>query len=266
MAPTCAIVARMTKSRPEPSSDGSASELTDFGYRAVPKGEKAQLVREVFDSVAPRYDLMNDVMSMGMHRLWKRALVGWLRPRSATHLLDMAGGTGDVAKRFLAAGGGHVTILDINEAMLQQGRLRHHAYADRTTWLSGDAESLPLGDAVFDAVTIAFGIRNCTDIGAVLREARRVLKPGGRFLCLEFSRFVLPGLERIYDAYSFRLIPQLGAAIAHDRQAYEYLVESIRRFPDQHRFAEMIETAGLEQVSFRNLSGGIAAMHSAWRI
>ncbi len=265
MAPGCAIVRRMReRARAEPD-EGQA----DFGFRLVPRAEKAGLVRDVFDSVAGRYDVMNDLMSLGAHRIWKRALIDWLRPRPGIHLVDLAGGTGDIAFRFLRAGGGRVTVLDINGEMLrvgQQRAARRRAGDGRIAWIQSDAEQLPLADAAVDAVTIAFGIRNCTDIAAVLAEARRVLKPGGRFLCLEFSRLALPGLERLYDAYSFRLIPELGAAVAGDRESYRYLVESIRRFPDQSRYAAMIESAGLARVRWRNLAGGIAAIHSAWRI
>jgi demethylmenaquinone methyltransferase/2-methoxy-6-polyprenyl-1,4-benzoquinol methylase len=255
----------------ERGREGPDGDRADFGFRLVPRAKKADLVRGVFDSVARRYDVMNDLMSLGGHRLWKRALIDWLRPRPEMHLLDLAGGTGDVAFRYLRAGGGRVTVLDINGEMLRVGRARaarRQANGGRAEidWIQGDAERLPLADGAVDVVTIAFGIRNCTDIAAVLAEARRVLRPGGRFLCLEFSRLVLPGLERLYDAYSFRLIPGLGGAVAGDSEAYRYLVESIRRFPDQSRFAAMIESAGLARVRWRNLAGGVAAMHSAWRI
>lgn len=243
----------------------------DFGFRTVPRESKASLVRGVFDSVAERYDLMNDLMSGGAHRLWKAALVDWLRPRAGMHLLDLAGGTGDIAERCLRAVGSaeaRVTVADINESMLAVGRRRaqQRSHDRRIAWLCTDAERLPMTDRSVDAVTIAFGIRNCTNIEMVLREARRVLRPGGRFLCLEFSRLALPGLESAYDAYSFRLVPLLGRLIAKDRDAYQYLVESIRRFPPQDKFATLIETAGLAQVKYRNLSGGIAAVHSAWRV
>ncbi|MDP6704831.1 MAG: class I SAM-dependent methyltransferase [Alphaproteobacteria bacterium] len=249
---------------------GAAEDLADFGFRRVPKADKATLVRDVFDTVARRYDVMNDLMSLGAHRVWKRALIDWLRPRPEMHLVDLAGGTGDIATRYLSAGGGRVTVVDINGEMLSVGRRRvARRLADgggEIAWVQGDAERLPLVDGAADAVTIAFGIRNCTDIAAVLREARRVLKPGGRFLCLEFSRLALPGLAGLYDSYSFRLIPGLGAVVAGDRQAYRYLVESIRRFPDQSQFAAMIDEAGLARVNWRNLAGGVAAIHSAWRI
>jgi demethylmenaquinone methyltransferase / 2-methoxy-6-polyprenyl-1,4-benzoquinol methylase len=250
-------------------------EETDFGFRRVPVAEKATLVAQVFDQVADRYDVMNDVMSVGVHRLWKRTLVDSLRPRRDMRLLDLAGGTGDIALRFLARarrdgirwGEPQVTLCDINPAMLFRGRDRmfDQGVVDPVSWICGDAERLPLPSGSQDAVTIAFGIRNVTDIDAALREVRRVLRPGGQFLCLEFSRVIVPALEKLYDAYSFKVIPALGGLIAHDRESYAYLVESIRRFPDQETFAEMITDAGLSRVNIRNLSGGVAAIHSAWR-
>ena len=231
------------------------------------------MVRAIFDGVAERYDLMNDLMSAGIHRLWKAALIDWLNPRPPMHLLDVAGGTGDVARGFLKRcrgpeAGARVTVLDISAGMLTIGRDRalDRALVRGIDWICGDAEALPIADAAADAVTIAFGIRNVTDLAQTLAEARRVLKPGGRFLCLEFSRVHAPGLQRIYEAYSFRLLPALGELVAGDREAYRYLVESIRRFPDQETFAQMISDSGLGQVKYRNLSGGIAALHSAWRI
>jgi len=254
---------------PTRPSDPSA-ETTHFGFREVPRRAKAGLVREVFDSVAGRYDVMNDLMSLGLHRLWKRALVDWLRPRPGMQLADLAGGTGDIAFRFLelAGGGAAATVVDINASMLAVGRARagRHGHAGAVSWTVGDAERLPLADASVDAVTIAFGIRNCTEPAAVLREAHRVLRFGGRFLCLEFSRLALPGLSPLYDAWSFQAIPRIGQLVTRDRDAYVYLVESIRRFPEQERFAAMLAEAGLAQVAWRNLSGGVAAMHSGWKI
>ncbi len=251
-------------------------EQTDFGFATVPTPQKAGMVRGVFDSVAGSYDAMNDVMSLGVHRAWKDSFVAWLDPRPGQRFLDVAGGTGDIAFRILdrlAARAptetpGHVVVSDINREMLRQGMRRaegrHGLSPD--LWLCADAETLPLPDASVDAYTIAFGIRNVTHIERALDEARRVLRPGGRFLCLEFSHPVLPGLDRLYDFYSFRIIPNLGQLVARDRDSYRYLVESIRRFPDQARFSAMIEEAGLERVSIRNLSGGIAAIHSAWKL
>ncbi|GJD94634.1 bifunctional demethylmenaquinone methyltransferase/2-methoxy-6-polyprenyl-1,4-benzoquinol methylase UbiE [Methylobacterium iners] len=252
--------------------EGSAGEAsTHFGFERVPLDAKQARVDDVFRSVAKRYDLMNDLMSGGLHRAWKSGLVSMLRPgrdRAFRHL-DVAGGTGDIAFRTLDAGGPRtrVTVLDINEAMLRVGAERAGArYGGRIDFVTGNAEALPLPDSTFDAYTIAFGIRNVPRIEQALAEARRVLKPGGRFLCLEFSRVDLPGLDRIYDAYSFHVIPRLGARVAGDAESYRYLVESIRKFPTPGRFAGMIEAAGFSRVSHRPLSGGIVAIHSGWKI
>ena len=247
------------------------SELTDFGFEKVAVGDKAGRVRAVFDSVAARYDLMNDLMSAGQHRIWKNALITWLRPRPGMQLIDVAGGTGDIAFRFLdhvGRGGPAAKIADINLDMLSVGRARaaRRGLEAELDFICADGERLPFADASADAVTVAFGVRNMTDKAAALAEMRRVLRPGGRFLCLEFSRMALPGLEQAYDAYSLKLLPRLGQAVAGDGDAYRYLAESIRTFPDQQRFTEMIAAAGLSQVRYRNLAGGIAAMHSAWRI
>ena len=253
--------------RPAPGGD-PGEERTHFGFREVEAGDKAGLVRGVFDNVAGRYDLMNDLMSGGVHRLWKSALIDTLRPRPDMHLLDVAGGTGDIARRFLDAGGGHATVCDINETMLKVGRDRaiDRGVLAAIDWLVADAEALPLGDASVGAYTIAFGLRNVTHIDRALAEARRVLRPGGRFLCLEFSHVSAPWLQAAYDRYSFSVLPRLGAVVTGDRDAYRSLVESIRRFPPQDRLAEMLGEAGLSLVSYRNLTGGIAAIHSAWRI
>jgi demethylmenaquinone methyltransferase/2-methoxy-6-polyprenyl-1,4-benzoquinol methylase len=241
-----------------------------FGYDEVDPAEKAQRVRDVFRRVASRYDLMNDLMSGGIHRLWKEALLDWLAPRRGTHLLDVAGGTGDIAVRYLRRvnGDGRATLVDINDSMLSVGRDRamDAGWLAEIDWVAGDAMSLPFADRSFDAMTIAFGIRNVTRIDQALLEARRVLRPGGRFLCLEFSRVALPPLERLYDTYSFNVVPLLGRWVADDEASYRYLVESIRRFPDQGAFAALMQEAGLEQVRWRNLSGGIAALHSGWRL
>ncbi|MBT3305536.1 MAG: bifunctional demethylmenaquinone methyltransferase/2-methoxy-6-polyprenyl-1,4-benzoquinol methylase UbiE [Alphaproteobacteria bacterium] len=247
---------------------GEHPDTTHFGYQSVPVDEKTSLVRGVFDSVAPKYDLMNDLMSLGVHRLWKRALIDWLAPRPGMSLLDVGGGTGDIAFRFLERGGERVTVVDINQEMLKHGRDRaiDKGILDGIDWRHGNAEDLPVEDASQDAYTTAFCIRNVTHIDRALREARRVLKPGGHFMCLEFSHVVAPVLDKLYDAYSFRVLPVLGERVAGDRDAYQYLAESIRRFPNQEAFAQMISDAGLEQVKVRNLSGGIAAIHSAWRL
>lgn len=247
----------------------SRTPSADFGFRQVSEDEKTRLVRDVFDRVATRYDLMNDLMSGGVHRLWKAQLIDRLAPRPGQRLLDLAGGTGDVARRFLArAGDGSAAIIcDINESMVRRGRDRGiDAGVVGVTWLVGDAENLPVAGASIDACTISFGLRNVTRIMAALKEARRVLKPGGRFLCLEFSRVEGALLRRAYDLYSFAVLPRLGQVVAHDRDAYQYLVESIRRFPPQKELARMMDEAGFEQVSWRNLSGGIAALHSGWRL
>lgn len=243
-------------------------KTTHFGFQYVLDSEKASLVKDVFNSVASNYDLMNDMMSMGIHRLWKNTMVDWLSPQADMVLLDVGGGTGDIAFKFLEKGGKNVTILDINEKMLNHGRCRaiDQGYLKGPMWVNGDAENLPLEDNSVDAYTIAFCIRNVTHIDHTLAEARRVLKPGGHFMCLEFSRVVLPILEKPYDVYSFKVLPWLGGQISNDQESYQYLAESIRKFPDQKQFQKMIKEAGLAQVTYSNLSGGIAAIHSAWRI
>ncbi|HEY4173256.1 MAG TPA: class I SAM-dependent methyltransferase [Rhodopila sp.] len=240
----------------------------DFGFRLVAAAEKAGMVRAVFDSVAPRYDLMNDLMSLGIHRIWKQIFISDLRPRPGHTLLDLAGGTGDISFGWLKRGGGPVFLTDINNAMLSVGRDRalNRGFAGDVSLIVADAEKLPLPDGCVDRVSIAFGLRNCTDKPAVLREARRVLKPGGRFLCLEFSRVTVHALTPVYDAWSFKLLPRLGRMVVGDADSYRYLAESIRTFPDQEKLAGMMRQAGLGRVSVRNLSGGIAAIHSGWRL
>lgn len=249
------------------SGDG---DQVDFGYRRVEAGEKPKLVRGLFDSVAKRYDLMNDLMSAGTHRLWKREMIDWLEPKPGMCLLDIAGGTGDIAFRVNARfkGAGRVIVCDLSENMVAQGRMRgwDQGFVSGVDWLVGDAQSLPLGSSSADAYTNAFGIRNFTQIETALAEAARVLKPGGRFLCLEFSPEQMPGLARLYEIYSFSVIPALGGIVAGDRDSYRYLVESIRRFPPPSQFANMIREAGFGGVTWRSLSGGIAALHSGWRI
>ena len=240
--------------------------MTDFGALQVPVSRKADLVGAVFESVSGRYDLMNDLMSFGMHRTWKAALLDWLAPGPDMRLLDVAGGTGDIAAGFLARGGRGATVCDINPAMIQVGRARQQRKGmPNLNWVCGDAEALPVPDRSVDAYSIAFGLRNVTRIDAALREAQRVLRTGGRFLCLEFSRPAIAALAPLYDRYCDRVLPALGQRVAGDRDAYVYLVESIRRFPDQDNLVRRIEASGLRRVRYRNLSGGIVALHSAWR-
>lgn len=244
-------------------------KTTHFGFETVPEGEKAGRVQGVFSSVASKYDIMNDVMSVGIHRLWKDAMMDWLAPRAGQKLLDVAGGTGDISFRFLKrAGYGHATVLDLTESMLVEGRKRAEAeaMADQLDWVTGDAMQLPFADNTFDVYTISFGIRNVTRPQEALNEAYRVLRPGGRLMVLEFSQLPNPAMQRAYDLYSFNVIPRMGQAIAGDRDSYQYLVESIRNFPDQDTFLHMVRTAGFEQAKYRNLSMGIACLHSGWKI
>jgi demethylmenaquinone methyltransferase / 2-methoxy-6-polyprenyl-1,4-benzoquinol methylase len=244
-------------------------QTTHFGFQTVPEADKAGMVHGVFTRVANSYDLMNDVMSGGIHRLWKDAMMDWLAPRPGQRLLDVAGGTGDIAFRFLArAPGAHATVCDLTESMLAEGRKRAEAEnrAANLDWVVGDAMALPFAANTFDVYTISFGIRNVTRIGDALSEAFRVLKPGGRLMVLEFSQLPNPALQWAYDRYSFNVIPLMGQVIARDRDSYQYLVESIRKFPDQETFARMIRQAGFGQVKYRNLSMGIAALHSGWKI
>ena len=256
-----------------PARMNTPDETASFGFQDIPAAEKAARVKGVFDSVAGKYDLMNDLMSAGVHRLWKDAMIDWLDPAPGIQVLDVGGGTGDIALRIarrLRGRAGRVTILDINHEMLKAGRARG-AFdkldpAASFDWICADAEALPIPDRSMDAYTIAFCIRNVTHIDRALAEARRVLKPGGRFLCLEFSRVDVPILDTVYDLWSFKALPELGARVAGDRESYRYLAESIRRFPPQKDFAAMIEAAGFAQVKHRNLSGGIAALHSGWVI
>ena len=245
------------------------NQTTHFGNKTVAEGDKAAMVHSVFTRVASKYDVMNDLMSGGMHRLWKNAMMDWLAPRPGQRLLDVAGGTGDVAFRFLKrAPGATGVVLDMTESMLQTGRTRADAdkMADRLDWVVGDAMALPFADKAFDVYTISFGIRNVTRIGDALREAYRVLRPGGRLMVLEFSRIPNDAAQWVYDKYSFNVIPLMGQIVAKDRDSYQYLVESIRKFPDQESFAGMIRDAGFGQVKYRNLTMGVAALHSGWKI
>jgi demethylmenaquinone methyltransferase / 2-methoxy-6-polyprenyl-1,4-benzoquinol methylase len=250
-----------------------AGERTHFGNETIPLGEKQARVDGVFHSVARRYDLMNDLMSGGLHRAWKDALVTAINPPRSDRpfaLLDLAGGTGDVALRVAAAGGAgtRVTVCDINTDMLSVGAERaiDRGCDDRVEFEQGNAEDLPYADGSFDCVSIAFGIRNVPRIDQALREACRVLRRGGRFLCLEFSSMDVPGLEALYELYSFQVIPHIGRMVAGDRDAYQYLVESIRKFPRPKAFARMIEGAGFRRVSFTTMTGGVVALHSGWKL
>jgi len=301
----------MTQQTSEPSAPGASQagpDTTHFGYRTVHTAEKAGLVRDVFDSVASRYDLMNDLMSGGIHRLWKDSFVAQVAPRPGMTCLDVGGGTGDIAFRILdrmderarsdarrhagldnagdhlpdegdadpdearvlagPPGGGRVMVCDINAEMITVGRDRalDRGRVKGLDWLVGDAEKLPVADSSVDVYTIAFCLRNVTTIDAALAEARRVLKPGGRFFCLEFSKVVLPVFDKLYDTYSFTVLPNLGRFVAGNKEAYQYLAESIRRFPPQQELCQRMVAAGLRRPRYRNLSGGIAAIHSAWRI
>ena len=272
-------------------SEEETSGSTARDYRHIPAGEKAPLVRGIFDKVASRYDLMNDLMSGGIHRLWKAEMVAWLKPRPGQLLIDVAGGTGDIALRALprlipdlvddgvfddragegGAGGsgrGGAIVCDTNENMLEIGRARalDQGILYGIEWLAADAERLPFPERSFDLYSIAFGLRNVTHIETALAEARRVLKPGGHLLCLEFTPQVTPLLQPLYDLYSFYFVPLLGQIVTGDRDAYTYLVESIRGFPRQGELSDLMLSAGFEQVSYRNLTGGIAALHSAWRL
>ncbi len=243
-------------------------DIIDFGFKTVERAAKAGLVRDVFNSVASRYDIMNDVMSGGVHRLWKTAMIDWMAPQPDKHLVDLAGGTGDIGLRFLKAGGGSACITDINQAMLQAGqkRVESQRYANQLSWCAGNAEALPLASATTDFVTIAFGLRNMTDRQAALDEVYRVLKPGGRLLCLEFSHVQNQPLAKLYDAFSFNLLPIIGQIIAGDAASYRYLVESIRQFPSKEVIADMLSAAGFAQIRARSLSAGIACIHSGWKL
>ncbi len=247
----------------------NTDNTTHFGFQTVPESEKAGRVQGVFGSVASKYDIMNDVMSVGIHRIWKDAMMDWLAPRAGQRLLDVAGGTGDISFRFLKrAGNAHATVLDLTEPMLVEGRKRAEATqkADQLDWVVGDAMKLPFDDNTFDVYTISFGIRNVTRPQEALNEAYRVLKPGGRLMVLEFSQIPNASMQWAYDRYSFNVIPVMGQIIANDRDSYQYLVESIRKFPDQDTFLNMVRQAGFENAKYRNLTMGVACLHSGWKI
>ena len=251
------------------NTQDKTQDKTHFGYEQVDVDDKEKRVADVFHSVAAKYDIMNDVMSVGIHRVWKDAMMDWLAPRPGQRLLDVAGGTGDISYRFLKrAGHGHATVLDITTPMLEAGRTRAEAdqMADSLDWVTGDAMALPFKDNTFDVYTISFGIRNVTRPQEALNEAYRVLKPGGRLMVLEFSQLPNAAMQKAYDLYSFNVIPRMGKLIANDYDSYQYLVESIRKFPDQETFLGMVRKAGFENAKYRNLSLGIAALHSGWKI
>ena len=244
-------------------------KTTHFGFQTVDEDQKAGMVHGVFTNVASKYDIMNDAMSLGIHRLWKDAMMDWLAPRPGQNLLDVAGGTGDISFRFLdRAPSATATVLDMTESMLVEGRRRAEAdaRAAQLDWVVGAAMALPFEANSFDVYTISFGIRNVTRIEDALAEAFRVLRPGGRLMVLEFNQIPNDLMQKVYDLYSFQVIPRLGQAIAGDRDSYQYLVESIRKFPDQETFAGMIRSAGFGNVKYRNLSMGIAALHSGWKL
>ncbi len=256
----------MIKAPKKPAADQAR---VPFGFRDVDAGDHGGLVRDVFDSVAGRYDLMNDLMSGGLHRLWKSALIDWINPKPGTILIDVAGGTGDIAFRFLErAGASSAAICDVNEQMLRVGadRALDRGLVSGLSVICGDAQALPIASGSADVCTIAFGLRNVTHRALALAEMRRILRPGGHFLCLEFSHPVLPLLKPLYDLYSFKILPMLGARVAGDEDAYRYLVESIRAFPEQETLLGELSDAGFGNVSYRNLSGGIVAIHSGWRL
>jgi demethylmenaquinone methyltransferase/2-methoxy-6-polyprenyl-1,4-benzoquinol methylase len=253
----------------------SNDKTTHFGFQTVDEGAKAGMVHGVFTKVASKYDVMNDAMSFGIHRIWKDAMMDWLAPRPGQKLLDVAGGTGDVSFRFLkraqdldAKRRASAVVCDMTESMLVAGRQRAEAesMAEDLNWVVGDAMALPFASNSFDVYTISFGIRNVTRIGDALREAYRVLRPGGRLMVLEFSQLPNEAMQKAYDLYSFNVIPVMGQVIANDRDSYQYLVESIRKFPDQETFAAMIREAGFDQVKYRNLTMGVAALHSGWKL
>ncbi len=250
------------------ADDAQDPRASQFGYRKVESKAKASMVRDVFSSVASKYDIMNDLMSGGMHRVWKNDFVSRINVTSSAAILDLAGGTGDIAVRLKNKTSATVTVCDINEAMLNVGRDRQFDKGESQglRWVCGNAEHLPVPDNSLDVITIAFGLRNVTDIPQALRDAFRALKPGGQFLCLEFSQVIIPQLAKMYDKYSFALIPKIGELVTKDRDSYQYLVESIRMFPKQEELKRMMETAGFERVTFDNLSLGVVAVHRGWKI
>ena len=241
------------------------NKYTDFGFSRVKSKDKSNLVKKIFENVSGRYDLMNDFMSLGIHRVWKKSMLDWLAPRRGQSLIDVAGGTGDIAFNFIkrAKTGANATILDLTESMMIEGKKKTIDLPEE--WVCGDAMRMPFSDSTFDVYTISFGIRNVTNISKTLSEAYRVLKPGGRLMILEFSSVNNDLISWIYDKYSFNIIPKLGEFVSNDRESYQYLVESIRKFPNQEKFSEMIINEGFRKVKYRDLTFGIAALHSAWK-
>ena len=258
----------MVRSMVEKNHAQQNQPTTHFGFKNVSSSEKPLLVRDVFDSVAPNYDLMNDIMSLGIHRLWKHSLINKLKINQNMRLLDVGGGTGDIALKLNEKGSQNIVVTDINTEMLKVGRNRamDRGVIRGIKWIGGDAERLPFESSSFDAYTTAFCMRNVTHLDQALKEAYRILKPGGRFLCLEFSHMIIPSLSKLYDTYSFKLLPLMGQIFANDRASYQYLAESIRRFPKQEDFIALINESGLEKTTYQNLSCGIVAIHSAWKI
>ena len=246
----------------------SNNDFTDFGKLNVPKNKKTLLVNKLFGEVSENYDLMNDAMSLGVHRIWKNSLLDWMAPRQSHHMLDLAGGTGDIALGFLNRGGGKATIADLNFQMLSVGKQKNNSLSvnNDLSWLACNGENLPFNDNYFDIVSISFGLRNITHKSIALNEIFRVLKPGGRFMCLEFSKVNISILNLFYQIWSSRVIPTLGERISGQKDNYEYLIESIKRFPDQEELSSMIYNSNFISVKYRNLSGGIAAIHSGWKI
>lgn len=245
------------------------NKYTDFGFSRVKSKDKSNLVKKIFENVSGRYDLMNDFMSLGIHRVWKKSMLDWLAPRRGQSLIDVAGGTGDIAFNFIkrAKTGANATILDLTESMMIEGQKKTIDLPEESqiNWVCGDAMRMPFSDSTFDVYTISFGIRNVTNISKTLSEAYRVLKPGGRLMILEFSSVNNDLISWIYDKYSFNIIPKLGEFVSNDRESYQYLVESIRKFPNQEKFSEMIINEGFRKVKYRDLTFGIAALHSAWK-
>ena len=245
------------------------NKYTDFGFSRVKSKDKSNLVKKLFENVSGRYDLMNDFMSLGIHRVWKESMLDWLAPRRGQSLIDVAGGTGDIAFNFIkrAKTGANATILDLTESMMIEGKKKTTDLPEETqiNWVCGDAMRMPFSNSTFDVYTISFGIRNVTNISKTLSEAYRVLKPGGRLMILEFSSVNNDLISWIYDKYSFNIIPKLGEFVSNDRESYQYLVESIRKFPNQEKFSEMIINEGFRKVKYRDLTFGIAALHSAWK-